>query len=183
MITFGPPIFFVNLTFMEAVAKLNINLIDPSAFASLKKVLAVNDIGHAVVVDKTAREILDLQDFNSQQNLFNSLTSQSNLTNEFVTHITPMYNSADYQEKVRGELRVREDSSNIMDDFSRYRLAVVQGVLLVGCEDEFFSTFDNKASALKFYRNCLELCQSTIPGKDLNHSVLFSKFVKLSIST
>lgn len=176
------PVVFVTTPVKDAMVSLNINLIEPKAYAKLRQLASASDLAFSMTLDQEVRGHFQLQELGETPALFTSLSRNTDNQDEIRNHIQPAMNSVTYKETVLAYVRGASETKNIMGEDSLYSLGVANGVLIVGVEHGFFKCLENKVSVKKFYRNCLELCQSTIPAADLHQSDLFSKFVKLSIS-
>lgn len=176
------PVVFVTTALMDALVSLNINLIEPKAYDKLRERVSASDLAFSLVLDQEVRKHFQLQDLGQTSALFTCLSVDTDKKDEIQTHIVPAMNSVTFKETVIAYVRAIHSDNFANDGLPLYRLGVTHGVLVVGVEHGFFQTLDNKASVKKFYRNCLELCQSTISSVDVHQTDLFGKFVKLSIS-
>ena len=176
------PVVFVTPAVKDALVSLNINLIEPKAYDKLRQLASASDLAFAMTLDKEIRGHFHLQDLGETSALFTCLASNTDKQAEISSHIQPAMNSVSFKETVMAYVRGNQDTKNMMDANLLYSLGAANGVLIVGVEHGFFNVLNDKVSVKKFYRNCLELCQSTIPKADLHQSDLFNKFVKLSIS-
>lgn len=170
---------------LKAFASLSINPIAPGAYDKVRQFVAPMDLAFNFALDKLLRTNSMFTDGVGYTNLLDSLgTSSVEHANERLNLLNPLMGSEDFQQEVvhylNGDGKVSSVSETGKD--VGYELMVRDNVLTVGVKPQFLAYFNGQSSLKDFYRNCLELCQTTIPGADLRGTPLFAKFVKLSIS-
>lgn len=176
------PVVFVSPELQGLISRLNINLIEPSAYDKLRAFMSVTDLGFSLVLDEQIRKHLQFQALGQNSQLLACFKTNTSKQFEIENHIRPIINSEVIKAEVLSYIQGNGENLNMMGEESKFNLSTSHGVLVVGVQHGFFNLISDKDSLKDFYRNCLELCQSTIPGANLNNSSLFSQFVKLSIS-
>ena len=175
------PVFFTTPAFAESLARLNINLIEFSAAEKLFAVISPSDIAFNFCLDSNVRQVLNFTEEKTGKPRLERMTGiQENPV--YQNHVMPMVSNSGYQNEVFNYLNDQLNSSNIVGEQAPYRITALQGILIVGVAPGFFKQMSNKEAVTLFYRDCLEVCQASMPRDLVVHSELFGNFVKLSIS-
>lgn len=179
-------LFFMTPELQAGVCTLALDPLVEGSYDTLRKYASPSDIAFNIILDKLLREHILFSDGDNNFNTLNILLSPktANYKIERNNLLNPLTRSLELQEEVVQYLNSNTDltSENESVVGKGYNLRTYGCILTIGVKHGFLNNFKSQKDVCDFYRNCLELCQATIPGPDLRDTALFAKFVKLSIS-
>ena len=174
-------IFFVEQSFQDLLARLNINLIDERTLKALLKFTTPEDIARNVVIDSKIRENIHFSYFGDKSELGEMFASSEASKEIYERQVLPLVYIDDFRKDVFKEF-TEVNYLNMMGDRSNYRFTVFGNVLVVGVEPGFLSVVSDAVSIQEFFQKALETYSTFVSDSDLTGSKMFGKFVQLSIS-
>lgn len=179
-------LFFMTPELQAGVCDLGLDPYEPGSYDVLRSYSSPSDIAFNIILDKLLREHVLFSDSDNSFTTLDILLSAktSNYQTERNNLLNPLKASSELQKEVIQYLNYDSDSKSEKESGvgKVYDLRTYGHILTIGVKHGFLNNFISQKDVCDFYRNCLELCQATIPGPNLRDTALFAKFVKLSIS-
>lgn len=174
-------VIFVEKSFQNVLAKININLIDQGAHKALTKFATGHDVARNIAIDRLVRGSVHFSDLGDFSPLENLIRESSGAGGAFDSLYKPLLSNPAFLEETLAWLQ-EENFPNMMGNQLPYHFSANGAFLVVGVEPGFLKAFPDLTAVRQFYKKALSEFTTHVSNPDLTGSNLFHKFVKLSIT-